>query len=94
MKTTIETSNRHLPAVGNKPSRYATPVLLARGAVQVGGDRMLSIAGVVSKIGASRAAIYDWMSHGAFPRPVKLGPRRVAWRESALDTWLSQREAA
>jgi prophage regulatory protein len=36
---------------------------------------------------ASVPAIYSWMKDGRFPRPVKIGKRGVAWRESDLITW-------
>ena len=33
------------------------------------------------------STLYHWMSQGIFPRPVKLGPQRVGWRESDVDQW-------
>ena len=33
------------------------------------------------------------MDAGRFPRPVKIGPRAVAWVESEIDDWLRQRIA-
>ena len=41
--------------------------------------------------GLSRSTIYDLMSRGDFPRPVKLTPRIVAWPESRIEDWLAQR---
>lgn len=41
--------------------------------------------------GLSRSTIYDKMSRGEFPRPVKLSDRIVAWPESRIDAWLSER---
>ena len=43
--------------------------------------------------GLSRARIYESMDAGRFPRPVKIGPRAVAWVESEIDDWLHQRIA-
>ena len=42
----------------------------------------------------SRSTIYDKMSKGTFPRPVKLGERAVAWRESDVVAWLERRPQA
>jgi prophage regulatory protein len=42
----------------------------------------------------SRSTIYDKMSKGTFPRPVKLGERAVAWRESDVVAWLECRPQA
>ena len=49
----------------------------------------------VEKItGLSRSSIYDMMSKGDFPRPVRIGAKAVAWPESKISEWLAQREAA
>ena len=42
----------------------------------------------------SRSTIYDKMSKGTFPRPVRLGERAVAWRESDVIAWLERRPQA
>jgi prophage regulatory protein len=31
------------------------------------------------------STLYSWMAAGHFPRPVRIGPRAVAWREEDLD---------
>ncbi len=41
--------------------------------------------------GLSRSTLYAKMSRGEFPRPVKLSDRIVAWPESQIDAWLSER---
>ena len=79
-----------------KASRYSIPTLMERGLGQTSGDRMLSIAAVVCKVGASRASIYAWMDRPdvRFPRCRRLGPRRVGWIASEVDGWLAERAAA
>lgn len=42
--------------------------------------------------GLSRSTIYDQMSQGQFPRPIKLTGRAVAWPESSLSEWLASRK--
>ena len=42
--------------------------------------------------GLSRSTIYALMDDGEFPRPVRIGRRAVAWRDSDLSTWLASRE--
>lgn len=37
--------------------------------------------------GTAKATIYDWISKGRFPEPVKLGARAVAWRAADLKEW-------
>ena len=41
--------------------------------------------------GLSRSTIYDLMAKGAFPRPVRLTAKAVAWPESVIADWLAQR---
>ncbi|EJQ0105560.1 AlpA family phage regulatory protein, partial [Shigella flexneri] len=35
--------------------------------------------------------IYRLISLGRFPKPVKIGPRSVAFIESEVDEWINQR---
>ena len=44
--------------------------------------------------GLSRSTIYKWMDEGSFPKPVKLGPRAVGWREADINDWLETRDTA
>ena len=44
--------------------------------------------------GLSRSTIYALMDDGEFPRPVRIGRRAVAWRDSDLTAWLASRETA
>ena len=42
-------------------------------------------------VGLSVSSIYRLMSEGAFPRPVRLGGRAVAWRATDIADWLESR---
>ena len=42
---------------------------------------------VIRATGLGRSTIYRLVASGAFPPPVHLGPRAVAWRWSDLDRW-------
>lgn len=55
-------------------------------------DKLLRRPEVEALTGLSRSTLYDWMKRGAFPQPVKLGTRLVAWRESDIAAWLESRE--
>lgn len=57
-------------------------------------DRILRIIEVLDHVGVSSATLYRWCGDGLFPRPVKLGPNSVGWRESAVREWLASREPA
>ena len=44
--------------------------------------------------GLARASIYRLMGEGAFPVPVRLGARAVAWREAEIAEWSASRSRA
>ena len=54
-------------------------------------DKHLRRPAVENLTGLSRSTIYDLMAKGAFPRPVRLTAKAVAWPESAVAEWLAQR---
>ena len=56
-------------------------------------DRHLRRPAVEDMTGLSRSTIYDLMAKGAFPRPVRLTGKAVAWPESAIADWLAKRPA-
>ncbi|MFG0430335.1 helix-turn-helix transcriptional regulator [Serratia liquefaciens] len=53
----------------------------------------IRIADVQRRTGYSKAWIYRLMSQGRFPASVKIGDRAIAFVESEIDTWISQRIA-
>jgi prophage regulatory protein len=44
--------------------------------------------------GYSRSSIYSMMKVGRFPNQRKLGPRKVGWRRSDIETWINERPSA
>jgi len=44
--------------------------------------------------GLSKASIYRKMRTGAFPLPLKLGARAVAWRADEIHEWIENRPRA
>jgi len=74
---------------------YSTAALTARGAPALAaGAQLLGIAPVVAMTGLSRSSLYAYMAKGIFPRPRKLGPRRVAWTASEVQAWITSRAVA
>lgn len=55
-------------------------------------DKFLRLPKVTEKVGLQRTAIYDKISTGEFPEPVKLGNVSV-WLESELDEWIRETTA-
>ena len=55
--------------------------------------RLLRRPEVEARVGLRVSAIYEKMSKGLFPRPVKLGERAVGWPETEIDAWVEERLA-
>ena len=66
------------------PSGYNSERLTTR-------SRLIRLPEVISRVGLARSTIYLRINDGSFPAPVKLGARSVAWLESAVDEWISDR---
>lgn len=49
---------------------------------------------VEAKTGLSTSSIYAKMARGEFPKPIRLGPKSVAWIEDEVDNWIAARVAA
>lgn len=54
-------------------------------------QRVLRRPEVENRTGLSRSSIYKFMAEGNFPKPFKLAPRAVGWRESDIDNWIKSR---
>lgn len=48
---------------------------------------------VSARVGKCRASLYQYIAEGRFPKPVKIGDRRIAWVESEIDEWIAARIA-
>lgn len=48
---------------------------------------------VQKRIGLSKSYVYHLISLGAFPQPIKLGPRASGWLESEVNAWIEHRIA-
>lgn len=54
----------------------------------------LKIEKVKDRTGLSKSTIYRLMEKGRFPKQMKTSDNTVAWVESEIDGWLSERAAA
>lgn len=55
-------------------------------------DRLMRLPDVKHATGLGRTSIYEAVSRGTFPRPVKLG-RLSAWPDSEIRQWVEARKA-
>jgi|MDTB01.2.fsa_nt_gb prophage regulatory protein len=53
-------------------------------------EPLLKIDAVLSLFPVSRSSWYTGIKSGIYPKPVKLGPRSVAWRHSDIVRLLSE----
>jgi prophage regulatory protein len=56
--------------------------------------RMLRLPSVMERTGLRRSAVYAMVAAGAFPQPVKLSERCVAWVEAEVSAWIAARIAS
>ena len=54
-------------------------------------ERLIRRPEVTQRTGLGKSSIYEKISDGEFPPPIKLGKRTVAWREHDIDQWIEQR---
>ena len=47
----------------------------------------LRLQAVIRVTGLSRSTLYRLIADEQFPRPVRLGPRAVAWRRTDVEAW-------
>lgn len=50
-------------------------------------DRFMRERNVLDAISLSRTTLWRVIKNGQFPKPVRISPGRVGWRESAIIAW-------
>ena len=56
-------------------------------------DRLVRIKELKLLVGLSNSSIYRLISLNRFPKPIHLSERCVAWKTSAIENWIKEREA-
>ncbi len=56
--------------------------------------RLLRRTEVLHLSGLSRSTLYEMVSKGAFPAPVRISARAVGWRAAEVEEWLKSRPPA
>jgi len=56
-------------------------------------ERFIALPEVKARTSLGKSTLYERIAAGTFPRPVKLGERRVAWLESEVMKWIAERIA-
>lgn len=55
--------------------------------------RLITKAEVLTQIPISTATMWREIAAGRFPKPVRVGARRIAFFQTEIDAWLAQRVA-
>ena len=53
--------------------------------------KLIRLPFVEERTGLRKSSVYFGVKAGTFPAPVRLSARAVAWRESDIDRWISER---
>lgn len=51
---------------------------------------LLSPNQVINRLSIPSSTLYRWISNGNFPKPIKIGPRRTAFRQTDIEQWLDR----
>ena len=52
-------------------------------------DPLLPMPAVMDLTSFSKATVYRKVADGSFPKPLKIGQSRVAWRKSDIAEWMA-----
>lgn len=53
---------------------------------------LLSPREVQERLSIPQSTLYRWIAQGDFPKPIKIGPRRTAFKLSDIQEWLEKQE--
>lgn len=67
--------------------------LVTQAAPVVQRDKLIPLTKVQDLTSLGKSALYAAMRDGRFPRSVALSPKRVAWSEAAVLSWIEARKA-
>lgn len=52
-------------------------------------DRIIRLKTVLARTGLSRSTLYRKIAEGTFPAQIKISVHGAGWRESSVNTWIS-----
>jgi len=54
-------------------------------------QKVMRMSAVMVTVGYSKSHLYELISRGEFPRPIKLGARAAGWLSGDISDWLDSR---
>ncbi|EOT2839012.1 helix-turn-helix transcriptional regulator [Escherichia coli] len=55
-------------------------------------EKLIRFPKVIEMTGRSRTRIYADIKSETFPKPIRIGPRSIAWVEQEIIDWLEERK--
>ena len=55
-------------------------------------SNLIPLPELIKRLSTSKTSIYRMIKAGQFPRPLRLGPRAVRWREDEVMQWVETRK--
>jgi prophage regulatory protein len=55
-------------------------------------ERIIGSIELHELVPADPSTIWRWEQRGLFPKRIKIGPRKIGWRLSAVEQWLADRD--
>jgi len=49
---------------------------------------LMKIGAVLSAVSLSKTELYRRIANGTFPKPVRLGPQRIAFLQKDIENWI------
>jgi len=83
--------DKRLIDVKNSHADFAKPqeTQMETNNLNQGQERLIRLPSTLSMVGIGRSTLYDLISKGRFPPPLKIG-RIALWRESEVQQWISE----
>ena len=57
-------------------------------------DRLMKLNQVMTLVSLGKTLIYQLVSDGGFPKPLKVGSNANRWSENEIFSWIAERAAA
>lgn len=55
-------------------------------------DELLTMDEVAEMLGAHRSSVYNWIRSGRLDPPIRIGPRKVAYKRSTIQDFIDSCE--
>lgn len=97
-----KTTRRPLALPSSQPFVYGNPLMSsnqfsssdASSGAKPPADRLMKLNQVMTLVSLGKTLIYQLVSDGGFPKPLKVGSNANRWSENEIFSWIAERAAA